>query len=582
VLIELSVILLPAMIVFLLVLLQITAAARTKRSAALRLLGASRTTIASVSATENLVASLLASLGAAALVAVMGGGIAARLPIVGATVPSATVHPPVAAALAFLLTLVVVSTWMGWREASRRFDADVLQTRQVGKPGNDSWVRMVLLLPGLLPLVVFDLLRLSRRSTLAVGTPYVLALFACALLAVVATVLAIEPLTIRIARSVGSRVNAPPAQIGLRRLAVSPMVGVGLIAGPMACLLVTGIAVGVFAEVRMTSDFGGAELTVTTVANASTSNSNVQGLIHAPAQSTWLTSVTEPIDPHAAPSGTPSDIALHAGVPLLFASCEMLNSGRVQALPTCKNGHTYWLVDTAVMHGPRTLSPGMRAHFANRSGGTSIVTVPDEPSPGAGVLVRGMPAESLLITSRALTVSSLPVDLQATFQVDRGFASVSNFTRALVSAGPSVQVIGLDGSLAAQRNVDESQSLIWCGVILGLILAAGSLLMTTVDHTRTSARSVGFVRVLGAPARWLRAMQTVQASVPVLLSVSLSLVLVLLLTNAFLGAFGLLRGLYLAPLVVCLPLAAVCAAVVLASAWLAGGQDLRPDDLRSE
>jgi hypothetical protein len=350
----------------------------------------------------------------------------------------------------------------------------------------------------------------------------------------------------------------------------------------MACLLVTGIAVAVFAEVRLTSDVGGTDLQVSAIVNGSTPNTAVRELIHAPAQSIWLTSVTDPVDPSAAQSGAPSDIVLRAGVPMLFASCDTLNAGPVRSFPDCADGHTYWFVDSAVSRGPRILRPGMHAHFMNRSGGKSVVIVPNTPSVGVGVLARGMPAESLLITGTGWRASSLPVDFQAAFLVSRGFSAVTSFTRSLVSAGPSVQVVGLDGSLAAQRNVRESQALIWYAVILGLVLALGSLLMTTIDHTRARARSVGFVRVLGAPARWLRAMQTVQASVPVLLSVSFSLLLVILLSNAFLGAFGLLRGVYLAPLVVCLPLAVVCTVVVLASAWLTGGSELTSDDLRRE
>jgi hypothetical protein len=564
----------PAVIYFT-VCARLSAATRTRRYAALRLVGAGRTRLLRIAAMESAVAGL---------VGVVLGLVAYRLlnAVIGPSGLLGFTWYPRASALSPVLVVATVVVLVGavgviGGLGAARAVARPVQARADAADRPPRWWYAAPFVFGLgllaYPLAVADPAPGRVMAPVDGG-----ALLAGVALASVGLLLALRPGLVGLARMAAGGRLALPLRLAARRVEHESAGMARHLAGLCTLVLVASIGAAVLRQT---------ELAATPVTGTLTVKVNGQDVPAAararmpelPAEGHWLVqrSVTTPPQPGVAPV-TVEDFVRTQGVQLLVADCATLRRTTHRALPGCHDGTSYRVQPPGP--APLTLPAGLPVRYADADGARRTVVV---PAPTIDLSAgEGLPRDRAILVARRIAPTDITGESFLFFRLRPGIVPVDRFAARLAAVAPAatLSVFGLDlPNLEAYR---VHRGAVGMGMLLAFMLGIAAFLISAVGRAVERRRDVTALVVVGAPTRTLRWVQWTQTLVPLALALALATVVGHLAGNALLRLQGGQVGWFTGTVDAAWPMVAVALLAAAAAGSIVVGLRPRAEELRRE
>lgn len=522
---ELSLLVLPAALIYLASCARLAAATRRRRYAALRLVGTSVRTLRRVAYVEASVATVAGCLLGVAVFAVLDGPIG-RNGLIGVRwFPERQPLDP--AVVVALLAVALIATRAAALASSRRASVDPLAERraQVDRPAR--WWMLLPLTLGVSLLVPW----------LPVGSPREVGdsgsiIVAGAVLCTVGVLAAARLVVSAAARVLTTPRFALGVRLGARRLLVDSASAIRLVAGLALLVLVLVLVAGIGTGLVVSSEQAAAS-------EVKPISIHVYGSDVLPDQRdavrelgdgsrTWLTVNSMVVnDPSAPDDGTPQWAIDHLGVRLFVAPCdeiEALTGHRSECAPD-----RLYRIDTGVQP---PLPSGVDVPF-RRDGDPLVLTAPmhsirvdpDSDASTSGLLYTGRSAPEGWAT-----------DTTFYFVVPPGLDSLDQFSTRLAQVAPSATAnasVDLRGVVTAFR---VHRDVLGFGTTVSFGLGVLAALIALLDRNIERRRLVVDLVTLGTPTRTIRAAQVAFAAVPMLVLGSLAAGVGFLVANVIAAA----------------------------------------------
>lgn len=561
---------------------RVSAAARDRRLAAIRLVGATPGQARLLTAVESAVAAGVGCLAGVALFFTLRPFAAALAPEDHELFPS-DIAPPAAQAAATLLAVPLLAIGAALI-ALRRVELGPLgivrhvRVRRVGP------LRGVPLVLGFTALVVAwldrdELVRQSGRgddtlALLLVGPGFMLVLLGVAAVTPWVAGLAAR-LLLRVSQNVGTLIAA-------RRLVLEPTSAGRLVSGAVLAVFVATIAhaflpalVGAAdSESRVLSAARRGTLFVGTGASPDELASALRGVdgVHTVAVIGAVNAVAPP-----PASGLRGDFAV------LVADCAALNRVLVQPLPRCTTASGYRLlppspyaVDVDAGDVVRLLvDPDRSRETVSFRLPNRLPTAPARPLFGDDV--------SVLLSPDVVPVGAALHTREGLVATDGSEHTVEHVRNALARAG-----ILADVSTSRERIEERTKdarsivALIDLATLLVLTIAAAGLLVASIDSVLERRRPFAVLVAVGTPVSLLRRAVLLQAAIPLACGLAVVAAAALLTSALVLPLTDAAIELPLRPLAILTAIAAVAVLVVSASTLPTLARAVRPENLRAE
>lgn len=507
-----AVVLLP-LTVFLSVCARLSAAERTRRLAALRLLGLSRKGTQRVNAAETV--------AAACLGAVLG---LVEYKVVNQLVswiglPGFRMYPSDGRLSATTVVVCLVGcpalAWFVGRASARKAAAGPLAVRRgaVAKPPS-KW-GFVPLAAGVGVMAGYCVAGATGHGPTSTALPTSLVLSAI-LLVGGGLVWSLPALSGFLARRVARATESLPLGLAMRRNETEPGGVLRVATGLVLLVFVASLAQGVLIEMneasRNTSSVQRYDITLEKIGE-----SQQRALENLPGLRAHFAVMTSAYD---GGGPMPRDTAT-----AVVATCAQLRRV-VRSVEGCVDGRPLWLRDSAQMGDG--LEAGDSFHFLLGDGHHTRdlkLTVPDRK-------VRfHNPVDNEMLDGEAILLppSTLPPGVrltQATLALvsDSDDATVRRVLDGIGTAAPTAQVVpqGLDVTALQQNAV--VQTLLAVGMVLGLVIGVAAYLVAATDRAVERRPQVTALTLLGARARTLRAAQVAQVVSPLVVGLVPALV----------------------------------------------------------
>lgn len=483
---------------------RIAAAARDRRLAALRLVGAGSAQVRRIAAAETLVPSASGlALGAALYAVFRQVAPSARLAGVSVFTDDVTVSWPLVVLIVLVVPLLAVASALA---ALRRTVIEPLGVVRGGRPGRRRvWWRVGLVAVGIVLLLGAGPLRTA--GTLWVGLVGV----GAGLLLIGLPVL----LPFLVERGVGVlRGGTPSWQLAIRRLQLDSGTPARVVAG-VAVVLAGAIALQ---TVLSATAF---RLAVPDLPDAQPgayyvlSDSAIAGQVTASIRRTGVARGVYPATMvGAGPAGGPKDTAR-----IMVASCATIE--QYAHVPHCRDGDVFGAFRNRFT--PRTRLTLTGNFDGNRSGRGHDWTVPASvrPVPPTGLGAGFGPSAQLLVTPRALGRTPVPADTESWTLVRLHPNRPDDIERVrnAVAAHPlrvAVESVGLPVTLTQdQQTYAQIRTALLIGSLFTLTMAGVSLLVLALEQLRERRRPLAMLSAAGVPRAVLARSLLWQIAVPV-------------------------------------------------------------------
>ncbi|WP_433531324.1 FtsX-like permease family protein [Micromonospora sp. CA-263727] len=574
---QLSLILVGPMVIYLNVCARLSAATRTRRYAALRLVGASRRQVLRLAALESGLAGLAGALLGLA-------GYAAANEVIGPSGVVGFTWYPTSSRLSWPMivgvTAVVVSIAgiVGSLNTSRALSRPLHARFDVSESSVRWWYAAPFVLG--LGLLVYPLLALfdgSRRpgSSDSLGSALILG---GVVLVSVGLLLALRPILIGFARRVAESPAPVTARIAARRIEHEAGGLTWHLAGLCLLVLVAGIGASVLRQTELSASPGPDRLTLHLYGNTLTASALGQ-LHELPAEARWTTqrSIVDPPEAGANPQ-TPEEYLRVVGATMVTADCATLRLLTSVPLNDCRDGHRYRL---RTPHGGEEgiLPVEVPLRFQTGDGREATVTAPAD--------VLDVPVTSTLPWEMGLVITDdRPDDVSSDsilyFLLPPGIVAMDRFASRLAETAPAstVNVHGLD--LSGLEAYRVHRGTIDVGIVVAFFLGITAFFVSTLARSIERRREVASLVVVGMRATGLRAVQRWQVLAPLSIALGLALLTSHVAGNSLLRVQGEQFGWYWGTVELAAPVVGVallCAAVV---ASVVVGIRPRSEDLRRE
>ncbi|MET8407234.1 FtsX-like permease family protein [Streptomyces sp. NPDC005195] len=507
-----GVVLLP-LTVFLSVCARLSAAERTRRLAALRLLGLSRKGTQRVNAAETVAAACLgAVLGLVEYEAVN------RL-VSWIGLPGLRMYPSDGRLSATTVVVCLVGcpalAWFVGRASARKAAASPLAVRRgaVEKPPS-KW--------GFVPLaagvgVMAGYCVAGARGYVPTSTALSSTLVLSAIgLVGVGLVLSLPALSGFLARRVARTAESLPLGLAMRRSETEPGGVLRVATGLVLLVFVAPLAQGVLIELNQASR-NTSSVQRYDIMLEKTGRSQQRALESLPALRTYFALLTSAYDADESMPGTAATAVV--------ATCAQLRR-MVRSVDGCVDGRPLWLRDPAQMG--EGLEAGDSFHFLlgdEHHTRDLKLTVPDQKvrfhNPVGSQMLGG---EAIL-----LPPSMLPRDVRlakATLVLvsDSDDATVRRVLDGIGAAAPTAQVVPQAIDVTALQQGAVVKTLLTVGMILGLVIGVAAYLVAATDRAVERRPQVTALTLLGARTRTLRAAQVAQVVLPLVVGLVPALV----------------------------------------------------------
>ncbi|MGI8418212.1 MAG: FtsX-like permease family protein [Nakamurella sp.] len=516
-------------LIFLAVCGRLSASVRARRIRILRMLGAPRRTIAVVTASEGLLAGVLAAI-CSLLLWRWADPWFARSGLAGFQwFPDAT---PLTA-LTVAVTVVGTPLVTGWlatvgNRRSRRQSA----AAKVQQPA--TRVRFVVLWLGLLACgwYFWDAHRTTHPQSW-------LFLLTAALLAS-GVLIAARPLVEWFSASRAPRARSVVTRLAWRRLEFDSAAVIRVVSGAAVFVLVATIGLAVARDVDLTVTDPGPTIALTVATNSTTTPPQRAAVKNLPGVDSYATvpySTSKPGDTSAAPNFATA----------IFTSCRNLASVVGHAVPACHDGTNYRVTDN---NDGMPASVPARAVLIDQTDTTSTLSAPDDLLDlGSG----GVGLADLVITTQRTAV---PAGATYRFQVGNSDTQIITFQEQLASISPTlVAEPGTDIDLI--RTFHAIKGILQITAVLGFLLGIGTLTVASIDRAVERRREVAHLTAIGVATRTIRTSQALQLAVAAAMCLITTALVGQLIAQAYLQLGGDQHGWYWPSLDTAVALAAV-------------------------
>ncbi|MFF9913297.1 FtsX-like permease family protein [Streptomyces sp. NPDC013457] len=502
------VVLLP-LAVFLSVCARLSAESRTRRLAALRLVGMSVKDTLRVNAGETVSAAFLGALvGTGGYLLV--NEIMARIGLPGLHWYPADGRPGVGA-LAACLILCPTIAWFVGRHSARAAALTPLNVRRTAEPKQPRIYGSLLLLPGLGVIAGYCALSVLGKDPSG-GSANSLLIPAAVLLTGAGLVFGLPPITMWLARRLARTTRSLPLALAMRRAEVEPGASLRVVTGLVLLIFAASLTQGVLVELDQVSRRT-APVQEYNVAHDVLTAEQAKRMTEAEgvkAHATTLSSFSPP-----GPDGTRQP-SLRA----VIATCAQLTAF-VEWSRGCVDGQVFRLHD-ATLSSNEDAQPGRSFPF-QLDGRRLSVTVPSQQ-----VSVRGFDPSAfgadVLIPPNLMPAHELPAQSTLVLLSDADSESVRTTLDALGTIAPTatIQPVGIVISSLAQLTV--IRSLLAAGMVLGLVISVAAFVVSVADRAMERRAQVAALALLGARAATLRVVQCAQVVLPLALGLGAAVV----------------------------------------------------------
>ncbi|MCX0244657.1 FtsX-like permease family protein [Streptomyces drozdowiczii] len=492
--------------VFLSVCARLSAEARARRLAALRLLGLSVKDTLRVNAVETVAAALLG--------AGLGVGVYALANEVLAEVglPGLQWYPPDGRPTTTVLAVCLIGcpglAWFVGRHRAREAATRPLQVRRGARPRPPKKYGLLLLLPGLGVVCGYCVLGVlghdpSEGPANAVFVPVGVLLTGAGL------VLALAPVTAWLARRLAGTTQSLPMALAMRRNEVEPSSSLRVVTGLVLLVYAASLAQGLLVELahisRPTSSTQEYALPLGDLSESRRIRmGQVEGVKgQAVAMSSWV------------PDAGSSEPRITAVV----ADCAQLAAFSAVPPRGCVDGRVQRLTDPEVAEDP-AVRPGRSYPFLLSAGGRAgdtekfRVTLPRD----ALVIQAHQPSAfvgaDVLIPPSALPAGRQPATGSFLLLSDSAPDTVRAVLDGLGTLAPTAEVEAVGVNVEALQQITVVKSLLAAGMVLGRAIGVAAFAVSAADRAMERRGRLAMLNLLGARPLTVRAAQCIQVLLP--------------------------------------------------------------------
>jgi hypothetical protein len=508
------VVLLLPLAVFLAAAVRFGGEGRDRRLAALRLLGADPAMTRRIAAGEATAAALL-GLGVGGLLFVLGRQIAPLVTLWNISVFAADVRPSLLLVVLIVVAVPTVAVAVSIVALRRAVIEPLGVTRRAANAKRRLWWRI--LLPALGVALLWPLIG-GVRDEVSSRSQYQIALGAALLLIGTVTLL---PWVIDVAvRRLGG--GPVPWELAVRRLQAD---------SATSARLVNGIAVAVAGAIGLQMLFAAAQAQATTFTSHDTTRAQAQIYASVPASVAMsarqrltgqpgITSVLVTMSPAVSGQRSADDPPEPS---LMIGDCATL--AEIATLPHCADGDVFLATENGDGVTDPPIRPGAKVSLTQRQTWALPATLPNvssRPTPTGGLYVGVLATPGALPGGAAALANLDRVDVMAYISVDPADPDV--FERVRNAAGqmdPTANVMTLHETNRLRQFVDIQRGL-YIGMVVTLLLIAGSMLVGVVEQLRERRRLLAMLVAVGTRRATLSWSVVYQALVPLLLGLVLA------------------------------------------------------------
>ncbi|MGW1726882.1 ABC transporter permease [Streptomyces sp. NPDC002306] len=540
--------------IFLTVCARLSAASRTRRLAALRLLGLSVKGTQRVNAAETVMAALLG--------AVLGLGEYGVLNQVMARtgLPALRWYPGDGALSATTVAVCLIGcpalAWFVGRRSAREAAANPLAVRRTALPRPPSKWGALLLIAGMGIVSGFCVSGALGHPASSLGVNALLVVGGVVLTGV-GLVLTLPLISYVLARRLAASTQSLTLNLAMRRNEAEPGSTMRVVTGLVLLVYAASLAQGVLIQLEQVSRPSGPVQDYSLALSALTPGE--QGELHdlagvrshAVMMNSWVDLTRN----------SPED-AFASSTIALVASCAQLER-MVQRSEGCVDGKVMQLVDPNSGSGSG-VKPGtpFRFRLSGSETGHLDIGFPTDEIVYSGYSASAVINAELLVPPSALPAHARPRDADLVLTSSSEPGQVRQVLDGIGAIAPvaEVELVGLNVQGLEQIAVVET--LLALGMIMGLVIGVAAFLVSVTDRAVERRAQVTAITLIGARARTMRAVQCLQVVLPLGLGLALAVVTGKLAESSYLiTGGGAIRW-----DVAGLPLLAVAAAGVVAAA----------------
>ncbi|MEU2024210.1 FtsX-like permease family protein [Streptomyces sp. NPDC016469] len=493
--------------VFLSVCAKLSAEARARRLAALRLLGLSVKGTLRVNAVETVAAALLG--------AVLGVGTYALANELLASVglPGLQWYPPDGRPTTTVLAVCLIGcpglAWFVGRHRARQAALRPLQVRRGARPRPPKKYGLLLLLPGLGVVCGYCALGLlghdpSEGPANAVFVPVGVLLTGAGL------VLALAPVTAWLARRLAGTTQSLPMALAMRRNEVEPGSSLRVVTGLVLLVYAASLAQGLLVELahisRPTSSTQEYSLPLSDLSeNQRNRMRQVEGVKgQAVAMGSWV------------PDAGSSEPRITAVV----ADCAQLTAFSAVPPRGCVDGRIQRLTDPEVAEDPGVRSGRSYPFLLSAGGGRADDTKKFRVTlPRDALVIRAHQPSAFVGADVLIPPSALPAGIQpATGSFLLLSDSAPDTVRAVLDGlgtlAPTAEVEAVGVNVEALQQITVVKSLLAAGMVLGLAIGVAAFAVSAADRAMERRGRLAMLNLLGARPLTVRAAQCIQVLLP--------------------------------------------------------------------
>ncbi|MGA5423429.1 FtsX-like permease family protein [Streptomyces lavendulocolor] len=509
-----TLVLLP-LAIFLSVCARLSAASRTRRLAALRLLGLSAKGTQRVNAAETVAAALLGALLG------LGEYWLLNQVMTRTGLPSLRWYPDDGALSATTVVVCLVGcpalAWFVGRASARDAATSPLAVRRVAVPEPPTKWGGLLLVTGLGIVTGYCVTGLMGRAASSTG-PNALLVPAGVLLTGVGLVLTLPLISYTLARWIARTTRSLTLNLAMRRNEVEPGSTMRVVTGLVLLVFAASLAQGVLIQLKQVTR-PSSPVQDYTIALPGITPQQQRDLGEAPGIRAHAVMMDSWVDLDTLP-----DDAIPEQVTALVATCEQF-AALVRSSQGCTDGKAMRLIDPNSSVGS-DLTPGTPFTFRFEGGKAKPLTV---PLPSQGILYSAyspsaVGSAAVLVPPSALPAGARPEAAHLVLTSSSDPARVRTALDGIAAVAPIAEIELVGVNIQGLQQIAVIETLLALGMIMGLVIGVAAFVVSVTDRAVERRAQVTAVTLLGARARTMRAVQCAQVVLPLSIGLLMALI----------------------------------------------------------
>jgi hypothetical protein len=512
--------------IFLSVCARLSAAARTRRLASLRLLGLSTKGTQRVNAAETVVAALLGALLG------LGEYWLLNQVMTHTGLPSLRWYPDDGALSPATVAVCLIGApalaWFVGRASAREAAANPLAVRRTAVPKRPKPWGALLLVTGLGIVSGYCITGLTERPANSIG-PNAFLIPAGIVLTGLGLVLTLPLISHTLARRVARTTRSLTLNLAMRRNEVEPGSTMRVVTGLVLLVFAASLAQGVLIQLEQVTR-PSAPVQDYSLPLSSVTAAQQRDLTGVPGVRSQAVTMDSWVDPESL-DGTVREQAT-----ALVATCAQLER-MVERAEGCRDGRAMRLVDPNSSVGS-DLTPGTSFVYRFGAGKGNPPKTPGTRKaprtlsialPTERILYSAHPASAvggtvLLVPPSALPAGTRPDSARLVLSSGSEAERVREVLDGIAAVAPIAEVELIGVNIQGLEQIAVVETLLAVGMIMGLVIGVAAFVVTATDRAVERRPQITAVMLIGARARTVRTVQCVQVVLPLTIGLVLALV----------------------------------------------------------